>query len=52
MYEKITKINDLEIGRYIRWKSNGGFLTKIDENKLIVKKGKYLISCFFDKEDI
>jgi hypothetical protein len=52
MYEKITKINDLKIGRFIRLKSNRGFLTKIDGNQLIIKKGKYLRSCFFDKKDI
>jgi len=52
MYEKITNIKDLEIGRYIRWKGNGGFLVKIDKRKLILKKGNYLISCFFDEEDI
>ena len=52
MYEKIRKLKDLEIGRYIRWKKNGGFLTKIDGRKLIVKKGNYLISCYFDEEEI
>ena len=52
MYEKITKIKDLEIGRYIRWKGNGGFLVKIDGSKLILKKGKYLISCYFDEQEI
>ena len=52
MYEKITKIEDLEIGRYIRWEGNGGFLVKIDKRKLIAKKGKYLISCFFDEQEI
>ena len=52
MYKKITKIEDLEIGRYIRWQGNGGFLVKIDGNKLIAKKGKYLISCFFDEQEI
>ena len=52
MYEKITKIKDLEIGRYIRWKGNGGFLVKIDDTKLILKKGKYLISCFFEEQEI
>lgn len=52
MYEKITKIKDLEIGRYIRWKGNGGFLVRIDDTKLILKKGKYFISCFFEEQDI
>ena len=52
MYEKIKKIEDLEIGRYIRWEGNGGFLVKIDGTKLILKKGKYLISCFFDEQEI
>ncbi len=52
MYEKITNIKDLEIGRYIRWKGNGGFLVRIDGDKLILKKGKYFISCFFEEQDI
>jgi hypothetical protein len=52
MYEKIENIKDLEIGRYIRWKGNGGFLVKIDDTKLILKKGKYLISCFFEEQEI
>ena len=52
MYEKITKINDLEIGRYIRWEGNGGFLVRIDGKKLIVRKGKYFISCFFNEQEI
>ena len=52
MYEKITKIKDLEIGRYIRWEGNGGFLVRIEGKKLIVKKGKYFISCFFNEQEI
>ena len=52
MYEKITKIKDLEIGRYIRWKGNGGFLVKINGRLLVAKKGKYFISCNFDEQEI
>ena len=52
MYEKITNITDLEIGRYIRWKGNGGFLVRIDDTKLTLKKGKYFISCYFEEQDI
>jgi hypothetical protein len=52
MYEKITKIKDLEIGRYIRWEGNGGFLVRIEGKKLIVRKGKYFISCFFNEQEI
>jgi hypothetical protein len=52
MYEKITKIKDLEIGRYIRWKGNGGFLVRIDGTKLIARKGKYFISCYFEEQEI
>ena len=52
MYEKINRIEELEIGRYIKWKGNGGFLVRINENLIVARKGKYFVSCKFDEQEI
>jgi hypothetical protein len=61
-YQLIQELHEIKDGRYIKWlklddkKWRGGFVLKVDIEeegaRIIVKKGKYIITCIYDESVI
>jgi len=61
-YQLIQELHEIKDGRYIKWfkvdekKWRGGFVLKVDIEKdgarIIVKKGKYKMTCIYDESII
>lgn len=58
-YQLIQELHEIKDGRYIKWlklddkKWRGGFVVKVnieeDGARILVKKGKYMITCIYDE---
>ena len=58
-YQLIQELHEIKDGRYIKWlkvddkKWTGGFVLKVDIEedgaRILVKKGKYIITCIYDE---
>jgi hypothetical protein len=58
-YQLIQELHEIKDGRYIKWfkvedkKWRGGFVLKVDIEedgaRILVKKGKYVMSCIYDE---
>ena len=58
-YQLIQELHEIKDGRYIKWlklddkKWRGGFVLKVDIEedgaRILVKKGKYIITCIYDE---
>jgi|UniRef100_A0A6C0HY95 hypothetical protein len=61
-YQLIQELHEIKDGRYIKWlkldekKWKNGFVIKVnieeDGARILVKKGKYLITCIYDESII
>ena len=61
-YQLIQELHEIKDGRYIKWlklddkKWRGGFVLKVDIEedgaRILVKKGKYIITCIYDESVI
>jgi len=61
-YQLIQELHEIKDGRYIKWlklddkKRRGGFVLKVDIEeegaRIIVKKGKYIMTCIYDESVI
>jgi hypothetical protein len=61
-YQLIQEFHEIKDGRYIKWfkieekKWRGGFVLKVDIQedgaRIIVKKGKYIMTCIYDESII
>ena len=61
-YQLIQELHEIKDGRYIKWlklddkKWRGGFVLKVDIEeegaRIIVKKGKYIMTCIYDESVI
>jgi len=61
-YQLIQELHEIKDGRYIKWfkvdekKWRGGFVLKVDIEedgaRIIVKKGKYIMTCIYDESII
>ena len=58
-YQLIKELHEIKDGRYIKWlklddkKWRGGFVVKVnieeDGARILVKKGKYIMTCIYDE---
>ena len=58
-YQLIQELHEIKDGRYIKWiklddkKWRGGFVLKVeieeDGARILVKKGKYIMTCIYDE---
>jgi hypothetical protein len=61
-YQLIQELHEIKDGRYIKWlklddkKWRGGFVLKVeieeDGARILVKKGKYIMTCIYDESVI
>lgn len=61
-YQLIQELHEIKDGRYIKWmnveekKWRGGFVLKVnieeDGARILVKKGKYIITCMYEESII